>query len=85
MPAPEPRSPGGTILRPRRRSEEEEQAGEDRRTASLAGLAVALLLVVVGLMLVHALRHEAQLEDCLLAGRTDCNLVAPGPAWPGPP
>ncbi|MBV9539171.1 MAG: hypothetical protein JOY70_09590 [Acidisphaera sp.] len=44
----------------------------NRQTASLAGLAVALLLVVVGLFLVKALQHKSNLEDCLLSGRTNC-------------
>ncbi len=62
----------------RRTDREDAQHAEDRRTASLGGLAVALLLVVVGLMLVRVLRHEATVEDCLLAGRVDCDSVAQG-------
>ncbi len=50
---------------------------DDRQTASLSGLAVALLLVVVGLLLVRALRSEAALEDCLLAGRLACGVLPP--------
>ncbi len=49
----------------------------NRQTASLAGLAVALFLVVVGLYLVHALHQKTRVEDCLLAGRLNCDsLVA---------
>jgi hypothetical protein len=44
----------------------------NRQTASLAGLAVALLLIVVGLFLVRTLHHACAVEDCLLAGRSDC-------------
>jgi hypothetical protein len=47
-------------------------AEADRQTASLAGLAVALLLVVLGLLLIRALHTEAKMEDCLLAGRSNC-------------
>jgi hypothetical protein len=50
----------------------------DRQTASLAGLALMLALVVVCLLLVHRLHHEAQMEDCLLAGRLDCTGVVSG-------
>jgi len=53
---------------------DEEQEGADRQTASLAGLAVALLLVVVGLFLVRALERKSNLEDCLLSGRTNCQI-----------
>lgn len=45
---------------------------ENRFTASLAGLAVALLLVVVGLYLIQKLAASSKLEDCLLQGRTNC-------------
>ncbi len=54
---------------------ESEEAEANRQTASLAGLAVVLLLLVVCLMLVHTLRHEAKMEDCLMSGRTNCNEI----------
>jgi hypothetical protein len=44
----------------------------DRQTASLAAVAVTLLLIVVGLFLVRELRAKSILEDCLLSGRTNC-------------
>jgi hypothetical protein len=53
-------------------TDEDEQESADRQTSSLAGLAFALLLVVVGLFLVHSLRGKATMEDCLLSGRTNC-------------
>ncbi|MEJ1978120.1 MAG: hypothetical protein WDN49_20395 [Acetobacteraceae bacterium] len=52
---------------------EDEQAGANRQTASLAGLAFALLLVVTSLGLVHVLHRKALVEDCLLSGRTVCD------------
>ena len=55
--------------------EEDEQAEANRVTSSLAGLAFALLLVVAGLYLVHNLASKAQLEDCLLSGRLDCDAL----------
>lgn len=54
------------------RSEDAEAA--DRRTASLTGLAVTLLLIVIGLSLIHSLQVQSQLEDCLLAGRLACGM-----------
>ena len=54
---------------------ESDDMAADRQTASLAGLALMLALVVVGLLLVHRLHHEGQIEDCLLAGRIDCTAV----------
>lgn len=53
-----------------RRESQHDEA--DRVTASLAGLAMALALVVLCLFLTDHLRIKAQMEDCLLAGRTDC-------------
>lgn len=54
---------------------DDDQEGADRQTASLAGLAVALLLVVIGLFLVHTLRAKCVVEDCLLAGRSNCDAI----------
>jgi hypothetical protein len=54
----------------------EQQAEADRQTASLAGLAVAVLLVVVGLFLVRQLQAKSMIEDCLLAGQTQCVVAA---------
>ncbi len=62
-----------------------EDAEADRQTASLAAMAVILALIVIGLFLVHTLRTSAAIEDCLLAGRRNCDkLVTPSSAEPGP-
>ncbi len=45
---------------------------EGRVTASLAGLAFVLVLVIVGLFLVRVLKKQSELEDCLMSGRTNC-------------
>ena len=54
---------------------EDDQEDADRQTASLAGLAVTLLLVVIGLFLVRVLHDKGAVEDCLLAGRHNCDAV----------
>jgi hypothetical protein len=56
-------------------SGEDDQDGANRQTASLAGLAVALLLVVAGLFLIHQLHSKTLVEDCLMAGRADCDRL----------
>ena len=38
---------------------------------------MAVLTVVAGLFLVTQLRDKARIEDCLLAGRTNCDAVLP--------
>ncbi len=53
----------------------EDRADANRQTASLAGLAVALFLVVVGLYIVHALHAEAVMEDCLMSGQRGCVVI----------
>jgi hypothetical protein len=47
----------------------------NRQTTGLAGIAVALFLVVAALYLVHALHATAAIEDCLMAGRQNCDVM----------
>lgn len=54
---------------------EAEQSEANRVTASLAGLAFALFLVVVGLFLFKHLQSKAAIEDCLLSGRMNCDRM----------
>jgi uncharacterized membrane protein len=54
---------------------DDDQDGANRQTASLAGMAVALLLVVVGLFLIRQLHQKSMVEDCLMSGRTNCDKV----------
>ena len=61
-------------------SEAEAQEEANRQTAGLAGVAIVLLLLVAGLFLVRALHKESAIEDCLMAGRINCDrLVAQSP------
>ena len=55
-----------------------EEIEANRATASLAAMAFALLLVVVGLFLVQQLASKARLEDCLLSGRMNCDAMLAG-------
>jgi hypothetical protein len=50
---------------------EEPDHGQSRSRA-LIGLIVVAVLVVAAVYLVHALRNESQLEDCLMSGRSNC-------------
>jgi hypothetical protein len=58
-------------------SEDEAQEEANRQTASLAGVAITLLLLVLGVFLVHQLHAKAEVEDCLLAGRINCDILVP--------
>jgi hypothetical protein len=57
---------------------EEDEEAADRQTASLAGIAITLLLLVIGLFLIHELHGKAVVEDCLMAGRHDCDWLVQG-------
>jgi hypothetical protein len=52
---------------------DQEQDGSQRR--ALAGLAVAVVLLVVGLWLTHELTAASKMQDCLMTGRTNCNVI----------
>lgn len=58
-----------------RRSGEDKQMEANRVTGSLAGLAFMLLLVVGGLLLMRQMQVNAQVEDCLMSGRVNCDAV----------
>jgi hypothetical protein len=53
-----------------------DQETDQRRTAALIGLIVILSLAIVGIVLVRELGKESKLEDCLMAGRTNCAPIA---------
>ncbi len=55
--------------------EAEEQREANRQTASLAAVAVTLLLLILGLFLVRELTAKSRIEDCLLSGRRNCDVV----------
>jgi hypothetical protein len=67
------------MIRPSAWGRDVKQEEENRVTASLAGLALVLFLVLVGLFLVQQLRHKAQIEDCLLSGRLNCDQLVTAP------
>ena len=56
-----------------------EREEADRRTASLAAIVVVLLLLIGGLVLAKTLYRTSQVEDCLMAGRRDCDRLVTGP------
>jgi hypothetical protein len=54
----------------------DQEEDDSRRTASLAGIAMTLLLALVGLFLIQKLAAQSKLEDCLLQGRTNCAPIS---------
>jgi hypothetical protein len=67
--------------RPGCRDEPNDEAA-NRQTARLGGMAITLLLPVVSLLLVRELRDKEPIENCLIAGRVNCNLLAATPSDP---
>jgi hypothetical protein len=43
----------------------------------MAGLAIAVVLLVVGLWLARELTAAGKMQDCLMSGRTNCNVIQP--------
>ena len=50
--------------------------GGSRRPA-VAGLIIAVVLLAVGLWLAHELTAASKMQDCLMSGRTNCNVIEP--------
>jgi hypothetical protein len=55
-----------------------ERGGSQR--AAIAGLAIAAVLLAVGLWLAHDLTAASKMQDCLMSGRTNCNVIETAPA-----
>jgi len=50
---------------------------KENRTPAIAGLAIAVVLLVVGLWLARELTAASKMQDCLMSGRTNCNQIQP--------
>ena len=48
---------------------------DERETRGLIAFALVLLLALAASYLVAELRREGEIEDCLLAHRTNCDLL----------
>jgi hypothetical protein len=57
--------------------DEPEQDGGGSRTPAVAGLAIAAVLLVAGLWLAHQLTAASKMQDCVMSGRTNCNVIQP--------
>lgn len=49
----------------------------DNRRGALAGLIVAALLLAIGLWLARDLTAASKLQDCVMSGRSNCNVIEP--------
>jgi hypothetical protein len=51
----------------------------DRRTAALIGIIVILTLAILAVVLVRELGRQSKVQDCVMAGRTNCAPIEPPP------
>lgn len=47
------------------------------RRGAVAGLAIAVALLAIGVWLAHQLTAASKMQDCLMSGRTNCNVIEP--------
>lgn len=52
------------------------QSGDGRRGA-IAGLIIAAVILGVGLWLARDLTAASKMQDCLMSGRSNCNVIEP--------
>ena len=51
--------------------------GDDSRRGAIAGLLIAVALLAVGIWLARDLTAASKLQDCVMSGRTNCNVIEP--------
>jgi len=49
----------------------------NNRGGAIAGLIIAAVLLAVGLWLARDLTAASKLQDCVMSGRTNCNVIEP--------
>lgn len=49
----------------------------DSRLGAIAGLIIAVVIIGVGLWLARDLTAASKLQDCVMSGRTNCNVIEP--------
>lgn len=49
----------------------------DNRRGAIVGLAIAVAILALGLWLARELTASSKMQDCLMSGRTNCNVIEP--------
>jgi hypothetical protein len=56
---------------------QQQQEPDDNRRGAVAGLIIAVVLLAVGIWLARDLTAASKMQDCLMSGRTNCNVIEP--------
>ncbi|HTO63235.1 MAG TPA: hypothetical protein VMM15_18485 [Bradyrhizobium sp.] len=49
----------------------------DSRRGAMVGLIIAAALLALGVWLARDLSAASKMQDCLMSGRTNCNVIEP--------
>lgn len=49
----------------------------ESRQGAIAGLVIVIVLLAVGIWLARDLTAASKLQDCVMSGRTNCNVIEP--------
>ena len=49
----------------------------ENRNGAIAGLVIAIVLLAIGIWLARDLTAASKLQDCVMSGRTNCNVIEP--------
>jgi len=56
---------------------EPDNDGGNSRRGAMVGLVAAILIVAIGWWLARDLSAASKMQDCLMSGRTNCNVIEP--------
>ena len=51
--------------------------GSNSRRGAVIGLVAAILIVAIGWWLARDLGAASKMQDCVMSGRTNCNVIEP--------
>jgi hypothetical protein len=60
-----------------RKSDSRQDREPENRNGAIAGLVIAIVLLAVGVWLARDLTAASKLQDCVMSGRTNCNVIEP--------
>lgn len=77
--APVSRQPSSARYAGRLMPETNPKPPPDSRRGAVAGLIIAAVILGIGLWLAHDLTAASKMQDCVMSGRRNCNVIEPAP------